>query len=317
MGRDRRAASEQQHLRGHLGGCGERFCYRVRAYRESDRLYSACSHLAAPQTPACTLPATPTGLTATTISQSRIDLTWTDKATDETPYSLHRSSDGVTGWTEIAVLPAGSSSYQNSNLNCGTPYRYRVRAYRETDETYSPYSNGATATTDLCPLPAPTTLSVTAVSSSQIDLAWTDNAADETAYHVERSLKGTSDWMEITVLPRNSTSYSDTHLACGTEYHFRVRAYWESDAQYSPYCSTANAETKACPSAVFLPLVLRTVLWLTFNRTGAVCHERVYLRRTTRVEGRHHRLRDSSHPEHSSTWCQRTEPCGSLYSGRL
>ena len=68
-----------------------------------------------------------------------------------------------------------------------------------------------------CPPAAPSDLSAITGPIGQIDLNWTDNAADETAYRVERSPDGSSTgWSEIADLAANSTAYSDTGLACGS-----------------------------------------------------------------------------------------------------
>ena len=61
---------------------------------------------------------------------------------------------------------------------------------------------------------APTKLSATAVSGSQINLAWTDNASNESSYQVQRSLDGVS-FSTVATLAANSTSYSDTGLSAG------------------------------------------------------------------------------------------------------
>jgi len=92
------------------------------------------------------------------------------------------------------------------------------------------------------PPAAPSGLSATAVSSSQINLAWTDNATDETGYHVERSTDGTN-FSEIAALGANATSYSNTGLAASTTYWYRVRA--SNTAGFSGYSNTANATTQA------------------------------------------------------------------------
>ena len=89
---------------------------------------------------------------------------------------------------------------------------------------------------------APVVLTAAAVSSSQIDLSWIDNAANESAYHVERSTDGLSfSW--IADLGADSTSYSDTGLAASTTYYYQVNA--SNAAGASGYTNTASATTQA------------------------------------------------------------------------
>ncbi|MDX1905266.1 MAG: S8 family serine peptidase [Thermonemataceae bacterium] len=96
--------------------------------------------------------------------------------------------------------------------------------------------------TGVLPAPpsAPSTLQATAVSSSQIDLTWLDNASNETGYKVENSLDGTN-FTEIASLGANVTSYSNTGLSANTTYYYRVRAY--NAGGNSAYSNTANATT--------------------------------------------------------------------------
>jgi parallel beta-helix repeat protein len=240
--------------------CGSTHYYRVRAYRGSDGQYSAYSNNAHATTDACAPPAAPSSLNAAPVSASQINLSWVDNADDESAYLVERSPTGSGGWTQITSLGAGSTGYSDSGLACGTPYYYRVRAYRAGDGQYSTYSNVDEATTDACPLPeAPSDLAATAASAEQINLSWTDNADDETTYLVERSPDGVDNWSQIAGLPANSVSYSDTGLACGTIYYYRVRAYRGGDGQYSAYSSVADAETELCGLEVvgFLPLLIK------------------------------------------------------------
>jgi len=71
---------------------------------------------------------------------------------------------------------------------------------------------------------APTNLSATAVSRSQINLAWSDNASDETGFRVERSTNGGSFTVVKSLPTTDVTSYSDTGLARNTTYTYRVLA---------------------------------------------------------------------------------------------
>jgi hypothetical protein len=82
----------------------------------------------------------------------------------------------------------------------------------------------ATATTWSPPPAAPTNLTVTAVSSHQINLTWTDNSNNETAFAVWRQSDGRIGYVRVAVLGPNSTSYSDTSLSANSAYSYRVRA---------------------------------------------------------------------------------------------
>jgi hypothetical protein len=90
---------------------------------------------------------------------------------------------------------------------------------------------------------APSDLNATAVSSSQIDLAWTDNADNELGFEIERSEDDGTTWGLIAVVGSDVTSYSDSGLAAGATYLYRALAYnYDGD---SPYSNTASATTQA------------------------------------------------------------------------
>ena len=87
---------------------------------------------------------------------------------------------------------------------------------------------------------APTGLAATAASSSQVNLSWADNAANESGFYVERSADGTN-FAQVAAVAANVTSYSDMGLSASTAYTYRVRA--SNAAGNSAYSSTAAATT--------------------------------------------------------------------------
>ncbi len=95
------------------------------------------------------------------------------------------------------------------------------------------------------PLGAPSGLTATPVSSSQIDLAWADNAGAETGEVLQRSTDAAFSSPRAISLGANVQSYSDTALAAGTTYWYRVRAVdASSESAWSP---VASAATQAAP----------------------------------------------------------------------
>ena len=137
-----------------------------------------------------------TGLTATAVSSSQINLSWT-AATDNvgvTGYRVERCQGaGCSNFVQIAT-PAGTT-FGDTGLIAATNYSYRVKAVDAATNVSVNYSNVANATTQAAPPDTirptdPTGLTATAVSSSQINLAWTastDSGGSGLAgYHVER-----------------------------------------------------------------------------------------------------------------------------------
>ena len=84
-------------------------------------------------------------------------------------------------------------------------------------------SNQASATTLVAAPAAPSGLTATAASSSQINLAWTDNSGNETNFVVARSTTTGGPYTDIATLGANVTSFSNTGLAANTTYHYVVR----------------------------------------------------------------------------------------------
>jgi hypothetical protein len=71
---------------------------------------------------------------------------------------------------------------------------------------------------------APSSLQGSASSSDQVRLSWRDNANDETGFTLQRATSGGS-FVDRATLAANTTSFTDTGLAAGTTYSYRVRAW--------------------------------------------------------------------------------------------
>jgi hypothetical protein len=338
-------------------------------------------------------PLAPTGLAANGVSETGIDLSWTDNATTETAYRVERSPDGLDSFSVIANLGANATGYNDSGLTASTTYDYRVFASNPSGDsgydsasgttnsapTHTNYlagsdtpvsgtvsgtytatradggavqsiteresggrksnrhsflehrwnftinsgatvmvyanawsggstdgdvfkfeysvdsgssflpmfsvsseldsnlqffdlpsstagsvivrvidSNQATGSRELNtvfvdhlyiqvgtpstepPNGDPSGLTSSLVSSSRIDLIWTDGSTNESGFTVDRSLDGSS-WSEIADLPAGSESYSDTGLDPETHYFYRVRAYNLNDVSaYTEYDVTTD-----------------------------------------------------------------------------
>ena len=93
---------------------------------------------------AAVLPAAPTGLTATNINPTQVNLKWTDASNNEAMFRIERSLAGG-AWQLLDVVPANIATYTDATLSPGTAYSYRVLAINTVGTSAA--SNAASGTT--------------------------------------------------------------------------------------------------------------------------------------------------------------------------
>src|SRR5207237_860817 len=150
-----------------------------------------------------TVPAAPGNLTATAAASGRqIDLTWADNSTNETGFNVYLSTDGLT-YSVLTTAAANATGFSWTGASPGASYAFRVTAFNSAGESAA--SNTATVTTPALPA-APSGLSATAVGTTQVNLAWTDNANNEDGFKVYRSTDGVN-WIWFASAAPNATAY--------------------------------------------------------------------------------------------------------------
>jgi hypothetical protein len=76
-------------------------------------------------------------------------------------------------------------------------------------------------------------------------LTWKDKSANETGFKIERKEGRNGDWEEIAGTKADVKKYSDSGLAPGTEYFYRIRAFNDSAAAFfSVYSNVASARAE-------------------------------------------------------------------------
>jgi hypothetical protein len=73
--------------------------------------------------------------------------------------------------------------------------------------------------------PDPSALVPTTIGATEIRLSWSDNSSDEDGFTLERAVMGTGSFAPVASLAPNATSFSDTTVACGTNYDYRISAF--------------------------------------------------------------------------------------------
>ena len=178
----------------------------------------------------------PTGLAASSISDTGATLTWGSVA-QATTYNYRYRVSGTTDWTTSST---SATSATLSGLTASTSYEAQVNASCP-DET-SAYSGSSTFTTADEPVPctvtAPAGLSVSGVTSDAATASW-DAVAEATTYNYRYRVAGTATWIDGST---SSTSATLSGLSSETDYEVQVNA--ECPDETSAYSGSANFTTE-------------------------------------------------------------------------
>ncbi|HEV8535412.1 MAG TPA: fibronectin type III domain-containing protein, partial [Candidatus Limnocylindria bacterium] len=168
-------------------------------------------------------PTAPSNLSAAAMSSTQVDLSWT-ASTDNVgvkDYQVERCAGaGCTNF--VSAGTATGTTFSDGGRAPNTTYRYQVRA-TDAAGNLSAYSNVASATTpnapDTSPPTAPSNLTATAMSATEVDLSWTastDNVGVKD-YQVERCT-GAGCTNFAFAGTTTGTTYSDGGRAASTSY---------------------------------------------------------------------------------------------------
>ena len=210
-----------------------------------------------------------TVLTATATDDNDVTLTWTPGAGSDSQFEVYRQNPDGT-WAAIATVDdtTDGDTYTDTGLSASTAYFYRL-------EIHTPYSSSwsatASATTPAPTLAAPASLTATAVSTTGINLTWSD-VTGETGFTVQRSPNGTTGWTQVGTTATGVLTYADTGLSASTAYFYRVEAthtgYWLSPWAYATgYTSTWSATASATTLSAAAPAVPSSLAGEAFSGT--------------------------------------------------
>jgi fibronectin type 3 domain-containing protein len=162
---------------------------------------------------------------------------WVELVRSGNTFTGYASPDGVS-YTQVGsiTIPMAASAYVGLALT----------SHNDGTLNTSTFDNVSISVPDTNPPAAPTGLTATAVTGTEVTLSWADNSSNETGFKIERSPDGTN-FSQVATVGTDTTSYLDTALNFGTNYFYRVRA--TNSFGDSAYTNTASVTTPVPPAA--------------------------------------------------------------------
>lgn len=190
--------------------CNLSASYYIRAYNDAGESASSNSD------GAVTIPCQPTSFLGTG-SGTTISFNWNDLATNEAGFRIYQQGANAPVGTRGPNQGGAGTNFALTGLACNLVAKYTVRAFNSAGETAD--SNLIQAETIPC---GPNSLHITSTTKTTVNYVWTDNATNETGYHVYRD-----DALYVTLPAHNGTGSmnSDAFQNCGQSHVYSVRAF--------------------------------------------------------------------------------------------
>ncbi|MBI4835573.1 MAG: fibronectin type III domain-containing protein [Planctomycetes bacterium] len=154
-------------------------------------------------------------------------------------YISEWSGDNVT-WTFKNVYPMSNGDFKFAVFVDG---RWITADWNDIIIGFVPVDDTLTVSGGVVVPAAPSNLIATAVSSSQINLAWQDNSDNEDGFIIERYAGWESVYEQIATVNANITTYPNAYLSDYTLYTYRIKAF--NQAGNSEFSNVAIASTLA------------------------------------------------------------------------
>jgi fibronectin type 3 domain-containing protein len=242
-------------------------------------------------TSAATAPGAPT-LSSASAGNATVSLTWNAPSSNGgsaiTNYKLYRSTS--TGTETLLTTLGNVTAYADSGLANGVTYYYKLSAVNAIGESALSGELNATPTQPATVPGAPTLNSATAGNNS-VALAWTapssNGGSAVTGYKVYRSTSSGTETLLTTL--GNTASYTDSGLANGVTYYYKVSAV--NAIGESALSGELNATPVTTPSAPTLNSATAgtssvALAWTAPSSTGgtAISGYKVYRSTTSGTE---------------------------------
>ena len=220
---------------------GTSYYYRAWGWNETNRLWSTTTTDISNVT--LRRPFVLTSFSATTVGNCSINLSWI-KGVNATHTLVKQKTSGypINISDGSLVYNGTDTTCSNSSLSKGTIYYFRAWSWNSSSNLWST-ANASTFNTT-APF-APAGFTANAISSSQINLAWTKGGyANSTRIQRKTGSYPFNVSDGVDVYNDTGSSYSDSSLSASTTYYYRAWSWNSTDEIWSANYASAQAATQ-------------------------------------------------------------------------
>lgn len=222
---------------------------------------------------AISVPEMPKNLTISVSGSNDITVRW-----DAVDYASHyyvfrgTSLDGL----YIMLSMPSATTYTDTNLSSGTTYYYKVQAVNSAGTSNPTAVIYATTDSFNVVLTAPSNITATSISGSQISLAWSPVGA-ATSYNVYRAPSASGNYAHIASV--TTANFTDSGLTANATYYYKIQS--SGGTGLSPNSNAVSAtvniaDTVPAPTGLQALSAGDTQISLTWNAVSSATYYMIY-----------------------------------------
>ncbi|MBK6266512.1 fibronectin type III domain-containing protein [Marivirga sp. S37H4] len=207
------------------------------------------------------IPAIPSDLEALAVSNTQVDLSWTDNSNNENNFEIYRSQNQSSGYEIVHLADENAGSWSDTGLEGNTTYYYKIKAINFNGG--SDFAGPVSVTTVANPAPpqAPSDLSLSLGTGNNVQISWVDNSSSELGFEIYRSTSNQeASFTLIQTTSPDVETYTDTQTTGNSTYYYRIRAKGEGD--FSAFTAITSISTPN-NAPVIEPVIDRSVKYGT------------------------------------------------------
>jgi len=214
-----------------------------------------------------TIPAAPSGLTASAVSGTQINLAWSDNSTQEMGFAVECSTDGAS-YSVWDLVGPNVCQYSVTGLDLSTMYHFRVRAYSRLGSWASNVVSVTTPATRFgqpgnSSYGAPSDLTAELVPTGRqsdplnVHLSWEDNSGNEEGFRIYYSTGGS--FLQLEDVGRDVPTFTGSITPDAQIHRFAVAAFagkevseWSSVVEVNGPPASPMVTSQATPTSIML-----------------------------------------------------------------
>ncbi|HEY2838140.1 MAG TPA: fibronectin type III domain-containing protein [Pirellulales bacterium] len=219
-----------------------------------------------------TAPATPANFSATAVSTTQVNLSWT-ASSGATGYNVYELENGLS--VLIGSVGASATSATITNLTAGTAYSFAIAATNSTGSAETGWAKVTTLSPVTTPLSAPHSVQVAATSSTTATVSWSASAG-ATGYRVYEW--NGSQAVQVGNVGAGTTSLAVSGLTPNSTQYFYVAAYNATTTAATGWASVVmpKAAALAAPTNVVATATSATAGTISWSASAGATAYQIY-----------------------------------------